>query len=100
MDGFNNRSVYIHNSNDMNRLRKNGPSNFDNSFAQMRAAENRPSVETVNTDKKIIEEEVRGNKENFIIRNNNMRNANASVNPNNPISNAMHRNLFNKFKKM
>lgn len=100
MDGFNNRINYIQNSNDMNRLKKNGSKEFDNSFAKMRVAENRPDVETVNADKTISKEEARGKKENFVIRNNNMRNTNASVSPNNPVSNAMNRNLFNKFKKM
>ena len=50
-DGFNERSNFIHNSNDMNKLQKNGPSNFDNSFAQMRMEERRNLVETVNNNK-------------------------------------------------
>jgi len=96
-DGFNNRMNYIHNSNDMNRLKKMGPSNIDNSFARMKVEENKPQVETVNTDKSILTEEIRGNKENFVIRNNNIRNVNARINPNNPVSNVMNKNMFKKF---
>ena len=71
-DGFNNRSNYIHNSNDRNRINKIGPSNIDNSFAKMKIDENKPDIKTVNTDKAILKEEVRGTKENFILRNHNM----------------------------
>lgn len=96
-DGFNERNNYIHNSNDMNRLNKMGPSNIDSSFAQMKVLENKPNVETANTDTQIIKQEVRGSKENFILRNNNMMNANAKPLSNNPVSNAMNRNMFKKF---
>lgn len=96
-DGFNERSNYIHNANDMNRLKKMGPSNVDSSFAQMRVDENKPQIETVNNDKTILKEEVKGKKENFILRNNNMMNANTRVNPNNPVSNAINKNMFKKF---
>ena len=95
-DGFNERTNYIHNSNDMNRLKKNGPSNFDNSFAQMRTEERRNLVETTNNDEVIIEKEVRVNKENFIIRNNNMNRVNAKPNNNNPVNNALNRNMFKR----
>ena len=44
-----------------------------------------------------IYEEVKGSKNNFVLRNNNMMNANKKVNPNNPVSNAMNRNMFKKF---
>ena len=40
-DGFNERTNYIHNSNNLNKLRKNGPSNIDSSFAKMRTEERR-----------------------------------------------------------
>jgi len=96
-DGFNNRSNYIHNSNDVNRLNKMGPSNIDNSFAKMKVRENTPDIQTTNTDKTILKEDARGNKDNFILRNNNMMNANTKVNPNNPVSNAMNKNMFKKF---
>ena len=97
-DGFNERSIYIHNSNDMNRIRENGPSNIDNSMAKMRVEENRPDVETVDTDKSIYIEETRGDRENFILRNNNINNFNRQVSQNNPVSRAMHNNMFKKFK--
>lgn len=96
-DGFNDRTIYIHNSNDRNRLNKTVIGNFDNSFARMRVEENRPDVKTVNLDKKIIKEEPRGSKDNFVIRNKNMMNANSRVNQNNPVANALNRNIFKKF---
>ena len=95
-DGFNERTNYIHNSNDLNRLKNNGPSNFDNSFAQMRTEERKNLVETTNQDQVFIEEEVRGNKENFLIRNNNMNRVNAKPTMNDPISNALNRNMFKR----
>lgn len=96
-DGFNERHNYISNQTDMNRLKKNGPSNFDNSLAKMHMDENKPNINTVNNDKRFIKEEVKGSKENFILRNKNIMNANKNINPNNPVSNAMNRNMF-KFK--
>ncbi len=96
-DGFNDRNIYIRNSNDKNRLRENGPSNLDGSFAKMRVEENKPDVKTVNRDKSETNYEVRGNRENFVIMNNNMRNANVKTNSNNPVSNALNRNMFKKF---
>ncbi len=96
-DGFNNRHIYINNANDARRLKQNGPINSDSSVAQMRINENKPDIKTVNTDKTILKEDVRGNRENFVLRNNNMMNANRKVNPNNPVSNAMNRNMFKKF---
>ncbi|MBQ9071866.1 MAG: hypothetical protein IJY25_01755 [Bacilli bacterium] len=95
-DGFNERSNYIHNSNDRNRLAKMGPSNIDNSFGKMRSEERRNLVETTNTDAIITQEEVRGSRDNFLLRNNNMRNANAKPTMNNPVSNALNRNMFKK----
>ena len=95
-DGFNQRSNYINNSNDQNNLVKNGPSNFDNSFAKMRSEERRGLVETTNQDQVFIKQEVRGNKDNFLIRNNNMRHANVKPNMNNPVSNALNRNMFKR----
>lgn len=96
-DGFNDRSIYIHNSNDRNRLAKNGPSNIDNSFAQMRVEERKNMVETTNDDVKFFKEEVKGNRENFILMNNNMRNINTRGNQNNPLRNVMDRNRFKRF---
>ena len=96
-DGFNERTNYIHNSNDRNRLNKMGSSNKDSSFAQMKINENKPNVETANTDTVIFKEEVRGARENFVLRNHNMMNANSTTVANNPVSNAMNRNMFKKF---
>lgn len=92
-DGFNERSIYIHNANDMNKLKENNPT-FDNSFAKMRTEERRNKVETTNNDVINSNEEIRGNKDSFIIRNSKMNNFNAKVNPNNPVQNALNRNMF------
>ena len=96
-DGFNDRSVYIHNSNDKSRIAKNGPSNIDSSVVQMRMDENKPDVKTVQTEQSIYIQETKGDKENFVLRNYNMRNSNPKIKPNNPVNNAMNRNFFNKF---
>ena len=95
-DGFNERTNFINNANDMNRLNKMVPSNIDSSFAQMKISENKPDVTTVNTDKTIIKEEARGSRDNFVLRNNRMMTANNKPNSNNPVSNAMNRNMFKK----
>ena len=95
-DGFNERLNYIRNSNDLNQLKCNGPSNFDNSFAKMRSEERRNLVQTINQDKVDVVEEVRGNRDNFVLRNNNMRQANAKSIMNNPVSNALNRNMFKR----
>ena len=95
-DGFNERTNYIHNSNDLNKLNANGPSNFDNSLAKMRSEERRDLVQTVNHDKVEVVEETRGNRDNFILRNNNMRQANVKPTMNNPVSNALNRNMFKR----
>ena len=95
-DGFNERTNYVHNSNDRNRLNREGPNNIDSSFAQMRVDERRNLVTTTDQDKVIVTEEVRGNKDNFLIRNNNMRQANVKPTMNNPVRDAMNRNMFKK----
>ena len=89
-DGFNERMNYIQNSNNI----RNKQNNFDNSFAKMRSEERRNMVETTNNDQISLKEEVRGNKENFILRNNAMNNANKKPIANNPVSQAMARNMF------
>ena len=94
-DGFNERVNYIWNSNDINNLNKKGPSNFDNSFAKMKIDENKPDINTVNTDKTISVERVKDNRDDFILRSNSMRNA--RLNQNNPVSNAMNKNRFKNF---
>ena len=47
----------------------------------------------------IVPEEVRGNKDKFILRNNALNNVNNKPTPSNPVSQAMNRNMFNQFKK-
>jgi hypothetical protein len=94
-DGFNERMNYIHNSNDTNKL-KNNPTNFDNSFAKMRTEERKNMVQTTNQDQILVTEDVRGNKDNFLIRNNNMNRLNTKLNSNNPVSNALNRNMFKR----
>lgn len=94
VDGFNERITYVRNSNNC-RLKKN---NFDNSFAKMRSEERKNMVQTFNNDVVIQSEEARGNKENFVIRNNAMNNINHKPTNNNPVSEAMNRNMFKKFK--
>ena len=92
-DGFNERSIYIHNSNDLNRISSDGP---DNSVAKMRSEERRNIVETTNSDTVIVPEEIRGSKDNFLIRNEAINNANKKPTPGNPVMQAMRNNLFKK----
>ena len=96
-DGFNERTNYIHNSNDVNRVKLNEASNIDSSFAKMKMDERKANIQTVVTDKTFIKEDVSGSKDDFIIRNNNMMNANRKINSNNPVRNAMNKNAFRKF---
>ena len=92
IDGFNERMNYIRNSNNISQKRNS----FDNSFAKMRSEERRTIVETTNNDQVNIKEEVRGNKENFILRNNSINNVNKKPLPNNPVRDALNRNMFKK----
>lgn len=96
IDGFNERTNYIRNSNDINRINKNGPNSFDNSFAKMRSEERKNLVSTTNQDKTIVNYDVRGNRDNFLIRNNAMNNVNQKPIKNNPVSNALNKNMFRK----
>lgn len=95
-DGFNERTNYIHNSNDKNRLGKNSANSFDNSFAQMRVDERKTIVETTNQDKIFIEKDVRGNKDKFLLRNNSMRQVNLKKSTDNPVSRALDKNMFKR----
>lgn len=95
-DGFSDRTLYVRQAVDRNKLNSNGPSNFDNSFAKMKSEERKHIVETVNTDKNIHIEEVHGNRENFVIRNNNLNNFNKKVNPDNPVQRALNNNMFKR----
>lgn len=92
-DGFNARTNYIYNSNDTNRL-NNMDHNHDNTLAQMRMSENKPDIKTTSNEKVIKEEYVTGNKDNFVVRNTNMRTVNTKVNQNNPVANALRNNMF------
>lgn len=74
-DGFNERSNYINNAVDKNKLQKMGPSNVDSSFAQMNVNSHKNDVKTVNTDEVFTVDEVRGKRENFVLRNQNIMNA-------------------------
>ena len=93
-DGFNERSFYIHQSNDLNKLNQQEPSNIDNSFAQMKSEENRDIVTTTNQDEVMLPEEARGNRENFVLRTKAINTANVKTSPNNPLNKAMQRNMF------
>ena len=93
-DGFNERTNYIRNSNDANKLRSKGLTNFDNSFAKMRSEERRNIVETTNQDKIFIKEDVKGNKDKFLLMNNNLRQVNSKPNVNNPLRDVINRNMF------
>lgn len=73
-DGFNERSIYIHNSNDMNKLTKNGPTKIDNSFVKMKVEENKANVKNEKDDYVEVTKEVRGNVDNFVLRNQAMKN--------------------------
>ena len=80
-DAFNERSNYIHNAVDKNRLQKIGPSNIDSSFAQMNVNSHKSDVETVQNDQIDVIPEVKGDKDNFVIRNKNIMNAQSNPNP-------------------
>ena len=90
IDGFNERMNYIQNSNNIRRKHNN----FDNSFAKMRSEERRNIVETTNTDRSNFIENVRGSKDNFVLRNNAINNVNHKQALNNPVQNALNRNMF------
>lgn len=92
IDGFNERMNYIKNSNNI-REKKN---NFDNSFAKMRAEERRNIVKTSNFDSSSNYFQIRGNKENFILRNNALNNVNHKELSNDPVKDALNRNMFKK----
>lgn len=96
IDGFNERFNYIQNANGLNKLKKNGPSNVDSSFAKMKSEERKNIVETVNHDMTNYQNQTIGNRDNFVVRNNAISNANKKPMPNNPIMQAMNKNMFKK----
>ena len=97
-DGFNERNFYVRKSNDLNKLSRNKTSNnnINTSLAKMESERNRNIVETVNTDQVIVPEETRGNIDNFVVRTKAMNSANTRPLPNNPVSQAMRRNMFKR----
>lgn len=96
-DGHNERSTYLMNNRDLNNLHKNGPSNFDNSFAKMRTEERKNLVQTTDSNTNAMRvEETRGNIDNFVVRNSHMNNLNKPLNQNNPVQRAMNNNMFKK----
>lgn len=97
-DGFNERSIYIHNANDKNKLGNNN-SNNNNSLVQMKINENKTDIKTVNNDKIFYSSEVKGNKDNFIVRNTNMNNSNPMAKNNNFKNNNMLNNNLNRFNR-
>lgn len=80
-DGFNERSIYIHNANDNRRLNNCNKKN-DSSFAQMRVDENRNKVVTSNRDYFNLSTSTQVNKEKFVIMNKKINNLNTSTNKN------------------
>lgn len=95
-DGFNNRKLYVMNSNDRSTISRNGAGNFDNSLAKMNS-ERRGLVQTTNSSVPLKPiEEVKGNKENFIIRNNHINNFGKKPNKDNYVSRALNNNMFKK----
>ena len=52
-DGFNERSNFIHNSNDLNKSRMH-PKKVDTSISQMKVTENKSDVKTYNEDSNIL----------------------------------------------
>ena len=93
-DGFNNRKIFVMNANNERFNNKSG--NFDNSLAKMNS-ERRGLVQTTNSSEPLKPiEEVRGNKENFIIRNNNMNNFGKKPNKDNYVSRALNNNNYKK----
>ena len=96
MDGFNERTNYIHNANDKNRLNNQRTITHDSSFAQMKVKENSANVKTFENVHSDYVEEAKGAKENFVLRNYNLNNFNKHS-ENNPVKSAMDRNRFKKF---
>ena len=62
----------------------------------MKTEERKDLVETTNRDEIIILEEAKGSRENFLIRNNNLNRVNAKPTMNNPVSNALNKNMFRR----
>ncbi len=89
-DGFNERNIYIHNSNDRNNMKNRS---FDNSFAKMRVEENRPNVKTSSNSRDIFGN-IRSDNSNFDLKTNNAKIVRTSLN--NCSKNIFNKNLFKK----
>lgn len=89
IDGFNERSNYIHNSNDLRNIKNHKA--YDNSFAQMKIRENSPDIKTTEKEVTNYFQSPSGDKENFVIRNYNINHINQNSKP---------INNNNRFKKI
>ena len=74
-DGFNERTIYIKNANDLNRVKQMNSKRLDNSIIKMRINENKPNIRSSN-NKTILSQEAKGKRENFVFRNYNINNVN------------------------
>ena len=92
-DGFNERSNYIHNQNDANRLKMGKSYHYDNSLARMRIAENKPDIKTVNRTTNITSQ-TGIDKSNFLLRTSNIRNVEGPRKLNSSIQNTLNKNKF------
>ena len=52
-DGFNERSFYVHSSNDANKLKEKEPVSYDNSLPTFKMNENKPDIKTSSNEKTI-----------------------------------------------
>ena len=96
-DGFENRRAFINKSREMNNLKKNGPSNFDNSFAKRRSEERRGLVQTTDSSMNVKPlEEVRGTRDNFVVQNSHVNNFNRPTNQNSRVIDALNNNRFKR----
>ncbi len=93
-DGFNERIVYIQNSNGQNNL-SNNSIDFDNSYAKMKADERgfNSNIKTTGEDKVFTTVQARGEKENFVVVNTKVENVNSTPSPNDPVKVARERNV-------
>lgn len=92
-DGFNERSNYIHNQNDVNRLKMGKSHHYDNSLARMRIAENKPDIKTVNRTISITNP-TKIDRSNFLLRSSNIRNVAGPRKLNSSIQNTLNKNKF------
>ena len=95
-DGFNERNIYIHNSNDKNRLNRSKTVEHDSSFAEMKVKENAAPVETYKEEQSNYIGAVKGEQDNFVLQNFNRAHVNQKP-VSNPVSSALERNRFKKF---